>query len=100
MKNIKFEMMKNSTSAKVVLGEESEYIIDIVDLILSQIKNIFRCANWIDLTQEEQTRFLSHNITEWKCSNYVIAPPHCSHILLVLSSNIVTWISKEIFTQW
>lgn len=38
-------MMKNSTSAKVVLGEESEYITDIVDLILSQLKNIFRCAN-------------------------------------------------------
>lgn len=41
MKNIKFEMMKNSASAGVALGEESKYITDTVDLILSQIKNIF-----------------------------------------------------------
>lgn len=57
MKNIKFEMI-NSASAKVELGEESKYIIDIVDEILGQIKNIVRCAI-CNLTQEEQHVFCS-----------------------------------------
>lgn len=61
--NIKFEMMKHSASAKVVLVEESKYISDIVDKVLCHIKDIVRRTICNNLTQEEQTRFFCPKIS-------------------------------------